>query len=215
MNRAYALLDLKTVDEEKRILRGIATTGSVDKMDDIVEPRGAEFQLPIPFLWQHDSAQPVGHVTKATVRDAGIEVEVQLQQTDVPGPVKDRLDSAWQDIRLGLVRGLSIGFKPIETARIEGSYGVRFLKWLWMELSGVTIAANGDCSIQTIKSIDAEARAAAGVQVDDPAAFSLQESEPAKPEDQAASGRTVHVAKLIVPARVGAPFVINRINHVR
>jgi HK97 family phage prohead protease len=205
MDRAYSILELKSVDEERRILRGIATTPSPDKMDDIVEPRGAEFRLPIPFLWQHNHAQPVGHVTKATVRDNGIEVEVQIQKTDEPGPVKDRLDGAWADIRLGLVRGLSIGFKPIEVARIEGSYGVRFLKWLWLELSGVTIAANGDCSIQTIKSIDHSLRVAAGVPEPEP---------PATPPETAAPGKVVHVAKLATPARVGAPFVINRIKHL-
>lgn len=205
MDRAYSLLELKSVDEEKRILRGIATTPSVDRMDDVVESSGAEFSLPIPFLWQHDSAQPIGHVTKATVRPGGIEVEVQLQKTDIPGIVKDRLDAAWEDIRLGLVRGLSIGFKALETARIEGSFGVRFIRWLWLELSGVTIPANGDCSITTIRSIDAEARAAAGVE---------DEPETTEPQEPAATGKTVHVAKLADPARDRAePFVIQRIRH--
>lgn len=162
-SRAYSLLEIKAVDEEKRILKGIATTPSTDRQDDIVESSGAEFSLPIPFLFQHNSSQPVGHVTKAKVSKAGIEVEVQLQQTDEPGLVKDRLDAAWHDIKLGLVRGLSIGFKPLEVAQIEGTWGQRFIKWLWLELSAVTIAANGDCSIQTIKTIDTELRAASGL----------------------------------------------------
>ncbi len=202
MNRAYSVLSLKAVDEEKRTLTGIATTPSVDKMDDVVEPKGAEFQLPIPFLWQHDASQPVGHVTKAKVTSAGIEVEIQLQKTDEPGTVKDRLDAAWQDIKLGLVRGLSIGFQAIETSRIEGTYGLRYLKWLWLELSGVTIAANGDCSIQTIKSIDIAIRAEKGI-----ADTEIQTEAPA------ATGKTVRVVKLNDPARARAkPFVIR---HVR
>jgi HK97 family phage major capsid protein/HK97 family phage prohead protease len=161
MNRAYSLLTLKAVDEEKRILKGIATTPTADLCDDIVEPKGAEFSLPIPFLWQHDSERPVGHVTKANVTKDGIQVEIQLQKIDEPGTVKDRLDAAWQDIKLGLVRGLSIGFQPVETSRIEGSFGTRFLRWIWLELSGVTVAANSDCSIQTIKAIDSTAQRAA------------------------------------------------------
>jgi hypothetical protein len=36
------------------------------------------------------------------------------------------------------------------------------MKWLWLELSAVTIAANGDASIQTIKSIDSRLLAASG-----------------------------------------------------
>lgn len=161
-NRAYSLLEIKGMDEDKRILTGLATTPTVDRMGDVVDPKGAEFKLPIPFLWQHDSRQPIGSVTKAKVTADGIEVEIKIQKTDEPGLVKDRLDSAWQDIKLGLVRGLSIGFAPIESAQIDGTWGQRFIKWLWLELSGVTIAANGDCSIQTIKSIDTAIRAATG-----------------------------------------------------
>jgi HK97 family phage prohead protease len=162
MNRAYSLIEVKTLDDDKRILTGIATTPSVDRVGDIVEPKGAEFKLPIPFLFQHDSAAPVGSVTKAKVTSAGIEVEIKIAATDTPGLVKDRLDAAWQDIKLGLVRGLSIGFQGIETAKIDGTYGVRFLKWLWLELSAVTIAANGEASITAIKSIDRELLAVSG-----------------------------------------------------
>lgn len=160
--QAYSVLEIKSVNEDKRIFAGTATNPSVDRYGDIVEPKGAEFKLPIPFLWQHDSRQPVGHVTKATVTNAGIDVEVQLVKTSEPGNLKDRLDEAWQSIKLGLVRGLSIGFKSIESAKIDGTFGIRFIKWAWVELSGVTLPANADCTIQMIKSIDTAARAATG-----------------------------------------------------
>lgn len=39
--------------DAKRIIRGTATTSSVDRAGDIVDPRGAEFKLPLPLLWQH------------------------------------------------------------------------------------------------------------------------------------------------------------------
>lgn len=162
MNRAYSSITLKAVDEDRRILTGIATTPSTDRMGDVVEPKGAEFQLPIPFLWQHDSSQPIGHVIKAKVTSSGIEVEVQIAKVSEPGRLKDRLDEAWQSIKAGLVRGLSIGFKDLESARIKDSYGLHFLKWLWLELSAVTIAAHQDASITTIKSIDDALLAASG-----------------------------------------------------
>lgn len=162
MDRAYSLLTLKAVDEEKRILTGIASTPSTDRTGDIVEPKGAEFKLPIPFLWQHNHSQPIGHVTKAKVTSAGIEVEVQIAKIEDEGTLKNRIDEAWQSIKAGLVRGMSIGFSSIESARIDGTYGVRYMKWLWLELSAVTIAANGDASIQTIKSIDSRLLAASG-----------------------------------------------------
>ncbi len=188
MNRAYSLLEIKAVDDDARVITGIATTPSPDRMDDVVEPKGAQFKLPIPFLWQHNHDQPVGHVTKATVTAAGIEVTVELAKVDEPGALKDRLDEAWQSIKAKLVRGLSIGFSPIESANIDGSWGRRFLKWEWLELSAVTVPANSDASIQTIKSIDREQRAATGttalpvVRIT-PAGASAPITKSAKPEE--------------------------------
>lgn len=163
LKRAYSLLEIKAVDEDKRELTGIATTPTADKYGDIVEPEGAEFNLPLPFLFHHDASQPIGHVTKAKVTKSGIEVTVKIAKSDEPGTLKDRLDEAWQSIKLGLVRGLSIGFQSIEHNYIEGTYGIRFLKWLWLELSAVVIPANSDASITAVKSIDMQQRAASGL----------------------------------------------------
>lgn len=162
IKRAYSLFEIKSADEDKRELTGIATTPSVDSYGDIVEPKGAEFSLPIPFLWQHNSSEPIGHVTKAKVTGDGIDVTVQLARTDEPGLLKDMLDKAWQSIKLKLVRGLSIGFSPIEYSRIEDTYSYRYIKWAWRELSAVTIPANSEASIISVKSIDIQQRAASG-----------------------------------------------------
>ena len=162
MDRAYSLLEIKSIDEDKREITGIATTPSTDRIGDIVEPKGAEFKLPVPLLWQHDSSQPVGEVYAAKVTAAGIEVKARFARSEEPGTLKDRLDEAWQSVKLKLVRGFSIGFQSVESARIEGTFGVRFLKWLWLELSCVTIPANADATILSVKSIDTEQRAASG-----------------------------------------------------
>lgn len=161
MKRAYSVLTVKAMDDDKREITGIATTPTPDRVGDIVEPKGATFDLPIPLLWQHDSRQPIGHVTKAKVTDSGIEVVASMVKIDEPGKLKDRLDEAWQSIKSGLVRGFSIGFKDIEYSRIGDTYSYRYLKWLWLELSVVTIPANGDCSIEGIKSADQLVRRAA------------------------------------------------------
>jgi len=151
--RAYSVFEVRSVDDDQRIIEGIATTPKTDRVGDIVEPKGAQFGLPLPFLWQHDRRSPIGSVVKADVTDKGIRVKVQIEKDDVPGPLKDLLDLAWRTIKKGLVRGLSIGFKPIESADINGTWGVRFIKWDWLELSAVTIPANMDASIQTIKTL--------------------------------------------------------------
>jgi HK97 family phage major capsid protein len=161
MDRAFSCLEIKALDEERRIIRGIATRPTPDRLGDIVESEGAAFKLPLPLLSHHDRTRPIGHVLKAKVRSNGIEVEAQLARVDEPGPLHDRLEEAWQEIKSGLVRGLSIGFKPLEAARIEGTFGMRYLKWLWLELSAVVIPAHEDASILTIKSY-CESKAALG-----------------------------------------------------
>ncbi len=149
MKRAYSLLTVKAFDEDERVITGIATTPTPDRLGDIVDPKGAEFKLPIPLLSQHDPSKPIGHVTKAKVTSAGIEITAKLVKPEEGAPQSwaDRLNEAWADIKSGLVRGLSIGFKPIEEARIDGTWSYRFIKWLWLELSAVTIPANMDASI--------------------------------------------------------------------
>src|SRR5690606_2455785 len=131
MRRAYSLLEVKSFDDASRELEGIATTPTPDRMGDVVEPTGAQFKLPIPLLWQHDSSKPIGHVTGATVRSDGIRIKAKLVKIDEPGALKDRLEEAWQSIKAGLVRGLSIGFNPLEMSQIKDTFSYRFLSWEW------------------------------------------------------------------------------------
>lgn len=166
MNRAYSILDIKSVDDDKRIIEGIASTPTPDRMGDVVEPLGAQYKLPMPLLWQHDSRQPIGEVFFAKPTKNGIPFKAKLAKVDEPGKLKDRLDEAWQSIKIGLVRAVSIGFRSIEYSIMEDG-GWRFLEWEWLELSAVTIPANADATIQTIKSIDTEQRAASGRKLDD------------------------------------------------
>jgi HK97 family phage prohead protease len=109
------------------------------------------------------SSKPIGKVVKAKVSPAGIEVVARLVKPQAGDPKSwaDRLDEGWADIRSGLVRGLSIGFKPIEYAYMDDG-GIRFIKWLWLELSSVTIPANGDSTVQAVRSIYQAQQAATG-----------------------------------------------------
>jgi HK97 family phage major capsid protein/HK97 family phage prohead protease len=165
LKRAYSLLDIKAIDAEQRILTGVATTPSTDSYGDVVEPDGAEYKLPLPLLWQHDSRGPIGEVFAAKSTSAGIEIKARIAKTETPGSVKTRLDDAWESLKLGLVKGLSIGFRSLEESYDKTTGGYHFLRWAWHELSCVTIPANSDCTIQTI-------RAASGAPVVTPAGAS-------------------------------------------
>lgn len=159
MKKAYSTLNIKAIDEDAREIRGIASTPGTDRMDDVVEPSGAEFSLPIPLLWQHRHDSPIGQVTKAKVTEKGIEVVAKLvaPTADMPAQMAARLQEAWHSIKTGLVRGLSIGFNPKEYSFMDNG-GIHFLKWDWYELSAVTIPANSEATITSVKSFDAQIR---------------------------------------------------------
>jgi HK97 family phage prohead protease len=199
MNRAYSLLEIKEVNDDARIIRGLATTPSPDRAGDIVKPEGAEYTLPLPLLWQHNSGQPIGHVTEARVTKKGIEIVAQIAKG-----VSEEIDRAWALIKGGLVRGLSIGFRGLDTEQIPNSWGVIFQKWEWLELSAVTIPANAEATIQSVKSIDTEVRAATGI----------KDEVREETGDPPTGVKPVRVVKLEDPARARAkPFVIKAIKR--
>lgn len=223
-NRAYSMLTIKSVHEDTRIIRGTATTPTVDRMGDIIEPLGVTFKNPLPLLWQHKHDQPIGSVIFDTPTKDGIDFEAEIADLDEPGILKDRLTEAWQSIKLKLVRAVSIGFREIEYAFMETG-GIHFLKTEVYELSAVTIPANPDAvlnlakrsmalrsltdptDIDIIKALDAEAR--------------LREGIP-EPEIPSATEATVvfdqkklPVVKLGSSARERAPFVITKVHPER
>lgn len=113
-------------------------------MGDVIEPNGARFTLPLPLLWQHKADEPIGQVIAAEVTPDGIRIRAQIASGI------QRIDEAWSLIKSGLVRGLSIGFRPLESAPMKGG-GLHFTSWDWFELSAVTVPANADASIAIIK----------------------------------------------------------------
>lgn len=153
-NRAYSVLEVRALDADTRTFSGIATTPSVDRMGDIIDPEGVKFTNPLPLLWQHMHDKPIGTVKFSQPTDKGIEFEAEIADITEPGALKDRVDEAWQSIKAGLVRAVSIGFRAIEYNFME-SGGIRYSQSEVYELSCVTIPANSDAIITAIKSIDA------------------------------------------------------------
>lgn len=164
LDRACTIMTVKAVDEDKRIITGIASTPSPDRDGDIMDPDGAKFGSENPFLWQHDRTQPIGNCSAKKVKK-GLQITAQLVKPtpDMPSQLVARLEEAWASIKSGLVKGLSIGFKPIKYAYLD-SGGIHFLEWELLEVSAVTIPANAECSIQTVKSFDRQLLAALGTE---------------------------------------------------
>jgi HK97 family phage major capsid protein/HK97 family phage prohead protease len=155
MDRAYALLDVKALDPERRTFSGLASTPELDRQGHSLDPAGATYRNPLPLLLFHDQKQPIGTVTLHATA-AGIAFNATLPTIDTPGRVKDRVDEAWHSIQQGLITGVSIGFRVLDGAvQALKSGGLRLLKTEIFELSLVTIPANAQASILMVKSLAA------------------------------------------------------------
>lgn len=158
---AYSLLTIKEVSEDQRVIRGMATTPEADRVGDVVEPLGVEYNNPAPLLWMHNHQLPVGTVTFGKPTAKGVPFEAKLPVVSEPSQLKARIDEAWASIKAGLIRAVSIGFRPLEYSINEETGGLRFLRSEVYELSLVSVPANASATISYIKSLDAEARSAA------------------------------------------------------
>jgi phage head maturation protease len=165
LNRAYSIVDLKSVDDEQRVIRGMASTPSVDRMGDIVEPLGARAASDIPLFLYHDSNQTVGRTRLGKPTKAGIPFEASIPHVKEAGRLKDRVDEAWQMLKYRLITGVSIGFRPMADGveRMKDG-GMRFKDFEILELSLVPVPAQAEATITSIKSLDNAARAASGHQ---------------------------------------------------
>lgn len=165
LKRAYSLIEVKEIEEagEHYVIKGMATTPSPDRYMDEVDPLGAQFAESIPLLWQHRADQPVGRTELGKPTKKGIPFTAKIPKVSEPGALRDRIEEAVQSIRYRLVAAVSIGFRIVDNAiEYMGNGGMRFLKFEILELSLVTIPANAEATIDSIKSIDSQLRAASG-----------------------------------------------------
>ena len=160
-NRAYSVLNIKKVDEDQRIIRGMATTPEADRVGDTVDPFGVEFRNPTPLLMMHNHDLPVGSVTFGKPTKDGVPFEARIPKIENPSGLKARVDEAWESVKSGIITAVSIGFRALEWSVNEKTGGLNFLKSEIMELSLVSVPANRSATINSIKSFDAELRQAA------------------------------------------------------
>lgn len=152
VQRAYSAFEVKALDSKKRTFKGWATTPAVDRVGDVINPLGASFKNPLPLLHGHRHDSPIGTVTFGKPTAKGIEFDAEIPVIDEPGPLKDRLDTAWGEIQHGLVRAVSIGFRPIKYA-FKDDGGIDFQEVEIFELSSVAIPALPQAVITQVKSL--------------------------------------------------------------
>jgi HK97 family phage major capsid protein len=152
LHQTFGILHVKAVDTTERVFvfSGMATTPTLDRQGEIIEPLGVRFRNPIPLLLHHDKTKPVGSVTLGPVRADGVPFTATIPIVDEPGIVRDRTNEAIHSVKAGLYTAVSIGWRPLGPLAAAIQHvkdGIKFLKSEILELSLVTMPANADATI--------------------------------------------------------------------
>jgi HK97 family phage prohead protease len=126
----------------------IASTKDIDRMGEIVEPRGLvnlEAYLrknPVILLNHLWTVPPIGKAVDGAISDD----DVRLRITFAPTPLGQEIKSLYDG---GFMSAFSIGFKPLEigTKVIDNVDHRVYSKWELMETSAVDVPANEGATI--------------------------------------------------------------------
>lgn len=145
-------LEIKAMTEDEGFyyIEGIASTPSVDRVNDIVEPQclldsiKRMGELPA-FVHQHNLRDmPLGITTDVYKQGDNTMVKLKMPKDDYSSKIKSRAE-------MGAYKGLSIGYIP--TKFYTNGEGVRVITELdWYEVSLVTIPANPNSKLIQVKN---------------------------------------------------------------
>ncbi|MFM2472383.1 HK97 family phage prohead protease [Burkholderia cenocepacia] len=197
--KAFSAIVIKSIDEDQRVIEGVATTPSLDRVKDSVKPEGMRYAKEIPLLLNHDHSKPVGTVSLGKATTKGIPFRAQIAKVEDDGEVKKRTDEAWHSVKAQLIKGVSIGFRP-EDYEPNKAGGLDFTKAEIYELSLVAIPCNPDAVITAFKSLaEADAQASAEVpdenQEQNPDAATAAAAEQRAQEEAEASRKALDVRR--------------------
>jgi HK97 family phage prohead protease len=149
--KAYSAFEVKALDSDRRTFSGWATTPSLDRVGDRINPLGARFAKSIPLLHGHNHSAPIGTATFGKPTQKGIPFDAEIPVvSEEYGSLKDRVDTAWGELKYGMVRAVSIGFRALKYSFTDT--GVDYEEIEIYELSTVAIPALPDAVITAVKS---------------------------------------------------------------
>lgn len=156
-NRAYSLIQVKEMSDDKRMIRGIATSPRPDRVGDVIESAGIKVASDIPLFLYHEHTMIVGRAKFGKPTSAGTPFEASIPNVIEAGTLKDRVDEAWQMVKYNLITAVSVGFKPVaeKIERLKNG-GLRFLEVEVLELSLVPVPMHPEAVIAQYKSMSDE-----------------------------------------------------------
>ena len=128
----------------------IASTNSVDRHGEVVDNNGWDlksFKKNPVILWGHDHGEPAIGVSKKTwVEGTGKKAKLMIQP--LLHDVTEKARAIKQLVEMGVIKTLSVGFKPLESPD-----GVTFTKNELLEVSMVNVPANADAMMMAYKGL--------------------------------------------------------------
>lgn len=149
--KVYFSSELKQADGEEGVFSGYASTfGNEDTVGDIVDYGAFAESLAKrepKVLWQHKMDKPVGKLLEAKEDAKGLFVRVKLALGTTLGR------DAYEYMKAGIIDRLSIGFM-VKEAAYDQNTNIRTIKKAELfEFSLVTIPANDEAAITSVKSV--------------------------------------------------------------
>lgn len=131
-------------------LVAVASTNSIDRHGEVVDNNGWDLKAykknPL-ILWAHDHSEPaIGMSAKTWIEGTG--KKAQLMIKPVLHDVTEKAKAVKTLVEMGVIKSLSVGFKPIESKD-----GVTFDKNELLEVSVVNVPANADAMMMAYKGL--------------------------------------------------------------
>jgi len=136
---------IKDINIADRTLTALVSTDAQDRMDDVLEPKGADlknFKKNPVVLWAHDySAPPIAKALWIKKSGDGLLSKMKFASTEFAQEIFD----LYKD---GFLNAFSVGFIPKESEPVDIKNetdvfgGKRFVKWELLEYSAVPVPAN-------------------------------------------------------------------------
>lgn len=141
-------IETKVMADDAGVIAGLAWPfATPDRVGDMIEPGAFKgIKLPIPMLFGHDMADPIGTWEAATEKSDGLYVTGKMLIADVA-----RAREVHALVRAGAVKGISIGFLTRKAVTRAG--GGRTIKSLDLfEVSLVTVPMHPGAKVTSAKS---------------------------------------------------------------
>lgn len=144
----------KTNSDNGTTMEFVLSDETPDRYGDIIQADGWDlknFKKNPIALFNHNSDFPIGRWEKLQVVDNSLRGYLKM----APAGTSPRIDEIRNLIEAGILRAVSVGFRPVESTALEGSRngGRRYLKSELLETSLVSVPANPN-AIAVAKSLN-------------------------------------------------------------